>query len=278
MTYYEMLEVSANASEEVIRMAYKALVKKYHPDNFKGSNDDSEEKIKQLNVAFETLSDPLRRKKYDESLKKEKKQSSSSSFNSANEKYAESSVHEYQNSSGHTNQRYRKWYVASGVIIITLVLVIVGLNSLNTQKTISARVWNSPEEVYLEDKGMQTIIVAVETNYEPFSYVIGDRCYGIHVEMALEMASRIGGTPIFIAADFSELVSGVEEGRFDMASGIEKTPYRAEVVSFTEPYYDYMCIIFRGDTFSEYTAITYTLQGMMDDGTVDKIISAYIDE
>ena len=36
MTYYEILEVAETASEEVIRMAYKALAKKYHPDVFKG--------------------------------------------------------------------------------------------------------------------------------------------------------------------------------------------------------------------------------------------------
>ena len=33
--YYEILEISESASEEVIHMAYKALVKKYHPDYLK---------------------------------------------------------------------------------------------------------------------------------------------------------------------------------------------------------------------------------------------------
>lgn len=42
--YYEILEISESASEEVIHMAYKALVKKYHPDS-SGQEKNSESKI-----------------------------------------------------------------------------------------------------------------------------------------------------------------------------------------------------------------------------------------
>ena len=47
MTYYEILEVTENASEDVIKMAYIALVKKYHPDVFTGNPQIAEEKMKQ---------------------------------------------------------------------------------------------------------------------------------------------------------------------------------------------------------------------------------------
>lgn len=36
MNYYEILEITSTASDEVIRMAYKALAKKYHPDTYEG--------------------------------------------------------------------------------------------------------------------------------------------------------------------------------------------------------------------------------------------------
>ncbi len=70
MNYYQILEVDKCASSEVIEKAYKALVKKYHPDlqesNMKG---EAEEKIKLINEAYEVLSNPDSRAKYDETLK-----------------------------------------------------------------------------------------------------------------------------------------------------------------------------------------------------------------
>ena len=52
MNYYEILQVSENASEEVIRMAYKALAKKYHPDVFDGDSKIAEQKMKEINEAY----------------------------------------------------------------------------------------------------------------------------------------------------------------------------------------------------------------------------------
>lgn len=70
MNYYKILEVDKNASSEVIEKAYKTLVKKYHPDlqesNLKA---EYEEKIKSINEAYEILSNPILRAKYDEKLK-----------------------------------------------------------------------------------------------------------------------------------------------------------------------------------------------------------------
>lgn len=69
MNYYKILEVDKDASSEVIEKAYKTLVKKYHPDlqesNLKA---EYEEKIKIINEAYETLSNPILRAKYDETL------------------------------------------------------------------------------------------------------------------------------------------------------------------------------------------------------------------
>ena len=68
--YYEILEVNKNASPEIIEKAYKTLVKKYHPDLQKNENKNKyEEKIKKINEAYDILSDPEKRKKYDLNLK-----------------------------------------------------------------------------------------------------------------------------------------------------------------------------------------------------------------
>lgn len=64
--YYDELEVSKNASKEVIEKVYKVLAKKYHPDTTKEENkSEAEEKFKVISVAYETLSDEEKRKKYD---------------------------------------------------------------------------------------------------------------------------------------------------------------------------------------------------------------------
>ena len=68
--YYDILEVSKNASPEIIEKAYKTLVKKYHPDLQKSEDKNKyEEKIKKINEAYDILSDSEKRKNYDLNLK-----------------------------------------------------------------------------------------------------------------------------------------------------------------------------------------------------------------
>lgn len=62
--YYQILGVSRNAPEEVIRAAYRALVNKYHPDKNR-DRSDLNEKMAQINEAYEVLSDPEKRSAYD---------------------------------------------------------------------------------------------------------------------------------------------------------------------------------------------------------------------
>lgn len=72
--YYEILEVSRNASEEIIEKAYKVLAKKYHPDLQEEQNKkQAEEKMKLINEAYEVLSDTNKRKEYNIELENEEK-------------------------------------------------------------------------------------------------------------------------------------------------------------------------------------------------------------
>lgn len=63
--YYKVLGVNKNATQDEIKKAYRKLAVKYHPDKNKG-NKEAEEKFKEANEANEVLSDPQKRKKYDE--------------------------------------------------------------------------------------------------------------------------------------------------------------------------------------------------------------------
>lgn len=70
--YYEILEVNKKASKEVIEKAYKVLVKKYHPDLYKGEKQKyAEKKIKEINEAYDVLSDEFLKEQYDTELEKE---------------------------------------------------------------------------------------------------------------------------------------------------------------------------------------------------------------
>ena len=69
--YYEILEVDKKASSEVIEKAYRALVKKYHPDLQVGEKRIRfAEKLKDINEAYEVLSNDYKRTTYDEQLQK----------------------------------------------------------------------------------------------------------------------------------------------------------------------------------------------------------------
>jgi curved DNA-binding protein len=63
--YYETLGVSKTASDDEIRSAFRKLARKYHPDVAKDKKT-AEEKFKEINEAYEVLSDPEKRKKYDQ--------------------------------------------------------------------------------------------------------------------------------------------------------------------------------------------------------------------
>jgi curved DNA-binding protein len=63
--YYKVLGVDRNASTEDIKKAYRKLARKYHPD-VNPNSDEAKRKFQQVNEANEVLSDPEKRKKYDQ--------------------------------------------------------------------------------------------------------------------------------------------------------------------------------------------------------------------
>lgn len=68
MNYYDILNVDKNATKKEIKNSYKILVKKYHPDVYAGDKFFAEQKIKEINSAYDILSDDKLRKEYDLSL------------------------------------------------------------------------------------------------------------------------------------------------------------------------------------------------------------------
>jgi curved DNA-binding protein CbpA len=67
-SYYDVLGVSRKATSEEIKKAYRAYASKFHPDKYPENTKFAEDMMKQINIAFETLSDPIKKKNYDEWL------------------------------------------------------------------------------------------------------------------------------------------------------------------------------------------------------------------
>ncbi len=63
--YYEVLEVPKTASDEEIKSAFRKKAKQYHPD-LHPDDKDAEAKFKEVNEAYEVLSNPDKRSKYDQ--------------------------------------------------------------------------------------------------------------------------------------------------------------------------------------------------------------------
>ncbi|HXW98145.1 MAG TPA: molecular chaperone DnaJ [Methanomicrobiales archaeon] len=63
--YYEVLGVPRNASEEDLKKAFRQMARKYHPDLNPG-NKEAEEQFKEVNEAFQVLSDPKKKAQYDQ--------------------------------------------------------------------------------------------------------------------------------------------------------------------------------------------------------------------
>jgi molecular chaperone DnaJ len=62
--YYDVLGVTKNSTQDEVKKAYRKLAIKYHPD--KNSDGASEEKIKEINEAYDTLGDESKRRSYDQ--------------------------------------------------------------------------------------------------------------------------------------------------------------------------------------------------------------------
>lgn len=122
-TLYEILEVSENASPEIIEKAYKTLAKKYHPDlQSEAGKQRAEGMMKKINEAYEILGNEEKRKEYDAKLKEERyqieqeklqknqnyNQNYNQNANQYNQKESNNTIHDYGNAYQNMKQAFKQ--------------------------------------------------------------------------------------------------------------------------------------------------------------------------
>jgi len=111
MNYYEILKISRNANQEQIKDAYKKQVKKYHPDLYIGDKDFAEKKLKEINEAYNVLSDLEMKLEYDKYLQ-EKYQENVSKNVSNSAPNAKQTTQNYST----TNSKKQTWTLSDFII------------------------------------------------------------------------------------------------------------------------------------------------------------------
>lgn len=130
----------------------------------------------------------------------------------------------------------------------------------------------SLEDFYYET-AEKVFVVAIEDDFAPYSDIENDVCYGAHIDLAKELAHRLGWAIKFLPTTWEGIFEAVENDECELALGIENTPERA--FYFSDPYWDGMCAIINSDTFNEACAISFKIEEMIEDGTVASIFNHY---
>lgn len=138
--YYEILEISKTASDDEIKKAFKKLAVKYHPDRNQG-NEEAEEKFKEINEAYQVLSDIDKKREYDRGFNKVR---TSNSFSSEYDKKGDNLVLDLE-----VNYKIRKF---GGSVPLTyerkiLCVVCNGTGDKNKKPSVTCKYCNGDGEI-----------------------------------------------------------------------------------------------------------------------------------
>ena len=118
-----------------------------------------------------------------------------------------------------------------------------------------------------------TITVAMEGTWAPWTYHDeNDNLVGYDVEVATEIAKKLGVEPQFVEGEWDGLLAGLDAGRYDiMVNGVDITPERAEKYDFSTPYaFNRTAVITKADDDS-----INTLEDLKGKKTANTISSTY---
>ena len=156
VNYYNLLGISQNATDEEIKIAFRKLVHQYHPDK----NNGDDKKFKEINNAYQILSDKYKRKDYDSSLEKESKPDSETNkndFKDTNQTNNSETTHNSENTINNEEWNIQEKIIAAVVIFgVILTIGLIGDNKINnnsdlsTDNTTTTSVYSTKkEDIYL---------------------------------------------------------------------------------------------------------------------------------
>ena len=166
--YYGILEVNEKASQEIIEKAYKTLVKKYHPDLYSSvQKRDAEKKLKDINEAYNILSDSFLRSQYDLELQRERNNVKTNTYNGNVQNYQKNDIRKGSKNKKQSKTEYVRKKSNVGTIfgIVDLIKEIWS----NTPKRIEKRKMNQTDWLAIGLTIIVLLIIGVILWFIPFT-------------------------------------------------------------------------------------------------------------
>ena len=145
----------------------------------------------------------------------------------------------------------------------------LSLAGCSSSKSASSAAANKLETIQSNGK----LVVALEGAWQPWSFHNeSDTLVGYDVEVATEIAKKLGVEPQFVEGEWDGLLAGLDAGRYDiMVNGVDITPERAEKYDFSTPYaFNRTAVITKADDDS-----INTLEDLKGKKTANTISSTY---
>jgi len=120
-TYYQILGIEKTVSQAEIKTAYRQLASKYHPDRYPANTKFAEDMMKDINVAYQVLSDTEKRIAYDEWLNEEQLSSANKSSRSSSSNRSSSRK---TSSKGPASKKSKGIFTKENLIKLTILIIL----------------------------------------------------------------------------------------------------------------------------------------------------------
>lgn len=170
MDYYKILEITEEASPEVVKAAYKALAKKYHPDVYNGTEAECKKRMADINEAYDVLSDVSKRRIYD--MQRGRQEFSKKGYTKADCKEGESwdEKSDFQNKSGASPSEEQPNSVTGKKGFFSRIISDIGKEIVTTVQNNNREMDNAFLEGMSMDEGNLIIRFKKSTGYKRLGY------------------------------------------------------------------------------------------------------------
>ncbi|HXC06938.1 MAG TPA: DnaJ domain-containing protein [Bacteroidia bacterium] len=196
--FYQILGVSRQASAEEIKLAYRKLAKQYHPDR-NPDNHLAEERFKEINRAYQTLSDEMDRKKYDFRLMyggvgyaSGTRQTTTQTEDPRKEQMRREALNLHRKKKEAQAEASRKRMIYMGICILLIILFALNLNKDKSERELKLKAFVEKQK----DEFIQAQVQAKEKNLirtadSPYDSIFGEGIYDDHSQNSLFLVNQL---------------------------------------------------------------------------------------